>query len=424
MKYGRICVETIGFVKKDDKTHINYGDHLQNIIIKDLYSKIGIEDVFELDFNDISSYDGEYLILPINQAISHDVSSFFSPKIIPVFLGLSRDVTAISDNEIEYLRKYEPIGCRDEYLFEFLQKKHVKCYLNGCLTVTMDKRESMSSIAHPVIIDVPKFALDYIPKNLLNNAEYRENTFYGTYNELVGEKNLESVIREKYNYLKENASVVITSRMHVASPCIGMGIPVILIRNSIDYRMAWIDKYITIYSKDNIDKVDWNPKAIELEDVKDIIILCAEKMIKDKYDEFGLMSKVSDIYEMRTKSKYHKGSFTDYVKNYIDNRWNNDDIVNYSIWGQNDASEIIINYMKEHYPNAKLKNIYDTYKRNIYHGIETKSPEEINNDDEFVFVAGYTATDAALELFQKIGKTSDSFFVFDRVVRDNSNIDK
>ena len=79
MKYARIDIETIGFVNKNDKTHINFGDHLQNIIIKDLYDKMGIDksDIYVLDFNEISTYNGEYLVLPINQAISHNMQNFF-----------------------------------------------------------------------------------------------------------------------------------------------------------------------------------------------------------------------------------------------------------------------------------------------------------------------------------------------------------
>ena len=42
MKFARIDIETIGFVNKKDKTHINFGDHLQNIVIKDLYKYMNI----------------------------------------------------------------------------------------------------------------------------------------------------------------------------------------------------------------------------------------------------------------------------------------------------------------------------------------------------------------------------------------------
>ena len=107
MKYARIDIETIGFASKEDKTHINLGDHLQNIVIKDLYKMMGIkeDEIYVLNFNEISTYSGDYLILPINQAISHALNTFISPKIIPVFLGISRDTSAITQDEELYMKK-------------------------------------------------------------------------------------------------------------------------------------------------------------------------------------------------------------------------------------------------------------------------------------------------------------------------------
>jgi hypothetical protein len=78
------------------------------------------DEIYCLNFNEISTYDGEYIILPINQAISHNLKGFLSPKIIPVFLGISRDTKAISENEEEYLRQHSPIGCRDQAIFDYL----------------------------------------------------------------------------------------------------------------------------------------------------------------------------------------------------------------------------------------------------------------------------------------------------------------
>lgn len=46
---------------------------------------ISEDEIVCLDFNKISTYDGEYIVLPINQAISHNLNSFLSHKIIPVF---------------------------------------------------------------------------------------------------------------------------------------------------------------------------------------------------------------------------------------------------------------------------------------------------------------------------------------------------
>lgn len=39
----------------------------------------------------------------------------FSPKIIPVFLGFATMANTYNTADISYLKKYEPIGCRDQY---------------------------------------------------------------------------------------------------------------------------------------------------------------------------------------------------------------------------------------------------------------------------------------------------------------------
>lgn len=422
MKYARIDIETIGFVNKKDKAHINYGDHLQNIVIKDLYEKMGVpeEEIYVLNFNEITTYNGEYLILPINQAISHNLSTFISPKIIPVFLGISRDVTAINDDEVDYLKMYSPIGCRDQAVFDYLMKKHVLCYLNGCISVTLERRRESPKGGKVMVIEAPQYAIDCMPDYLKKDVEYRDNTCYGTYYDLIRpEESIEQTVRKQYQYLKENAKLVVTSRMHIASPCIGMGIPVILVRNSIDYRFSWIDKYIPIYTEKTKGDINWNPVAVDLEEIKECIINHSIKQIKDVYKANEERMIISEFYEQRAKSHYSLPHFSDSVLDFVQNRWNKDERWSYAIWGENDASERLFNYLSTNYPNAKFVAFYDSYKKINYHGIDAKHPKEINpSDNMFIFVTGYTATDAANELFQKIGLSEDSYYLFGSVVRD------
>ncbi len=41
----------------------------------------------------------------------------------------------------EYLKKYEPIGCRDYYTQERLEERGIANYYSGCVTLTLPKRE-------------------------------------------------------------------------------------------------------------------------------------------------------------------------------------------------------------------------------------------------------------------------------------------
>nr|WP_317377400.1 polysaccharide pyruvyl transferase family protein [uncultured Faecalimonas sp.] len=420
MKYARIDIETIGFANKLDKAHINFGDHLQNIVIKDLYAQMGIpeEDIYVLDFNEISTYEGETLLLPINQAISHTLNTFISPKIIPVFLGISRDTTAITEEEKEYLKNYTPIGCRDEALHKYLTSNNIENYLNGCLTVTLDKRMQEPEDGKIYVIEAPAYALEAMPDKLKKNAIYLENTFYGTYDELVKNTTLEEVVRARYQLLKDTASVVITSRMHIASPCIGMGIPVILVRNSIDYRFSWIDKYIPVYTARDVNNINWSPKSVELSSVKELLLENAKQCIRSSYNKFKKISEITDFYENRNKVTYDLPQFSKKVIDFVSSRWEKQEEWNYAIWGENDASERLYNFLTNNYPNARFVDFYDSYKQIKYHGQIAKHPSCINvNDNIFIFVTGYTATDAAKELFTSIGKDPSMYYLFGEVVR-------
>ena len=420
MKYARIDVETIGFVNKKDKTHINFGDHLQNIVIKDLYKEMNIseEKIYNLDFNDISTYDGEYIILPINQAISHNLNKFLSHKIIPVFLGISRDTTAINKDEEQYLAQFSPIGCRDQAIFDYLTKKNISCYLSGCITLTLPARDCTPENAVPYIIEAPQYAIDHMPVEMRERAVISENTFYGTYEELVGNSTIENYVRTRYQDIKEHASVVVTSRMHVASPCIGMGVPVILVRKSIDYRFSWIDKYVPIYTEKDADNINWYPEPVKnIGEIKNKIVDYSIKRIKDTYEESKERYEISEFYENRTKVNYDLPQFSKGVIDFVNKKWKTNDCFKYAIWGENDASERLYTYLKDNYKNSEFVAFYDSYKKIEYHGLFAQHPSEIKNDDVFVFVTGYTATDAAMALFDKLNRSEDSYFLFGNVVR-------
>lgn len=63
-------------------------------------------------------------------------------------------------------------------------------------------------------------------------------------------------------------------------------------------------------------------------------------------------------------------------------------------------SEMLVEYMKKNYPNADLVNVYDKYRKLSFYGKETKSPSEINNDIDYLFVTTNGAEADALDLIK------------------------
>ena len=85
---------------------VNIGDDLQLVAIENLYREMGIDykDVVKIGLSQLATYDGEYVILPISFPLYGYREglniTMFSPKIIPVFLGLSIMSENLSDDEI------------------------------------------------------------------------------------------------------------------------------------------------------------------------------------------------------------------------------------------------------------------------------------------------------------------------------------
>ena len=123
----------------------NLGDQLQLIALDQIYDKMGVSksDLFYVDKNELLSYKGENLILPINMPLAdiYDISEI-SPDITPIFLGLSMQKSYLTVNEVNYLKKYEPIGCRNCKTYSVMNKYGVNSYLGGCVTVTFPSRKS------------------------------------------------------------------------------------------------------------------------------------------------------------------------------------------------------------------------------------------------------------------------------------------
>ena len=129
-----------------------------------------------------------------------------------------------------------------------------------------------------------------------------------------------------------------------------------------------------------------------------------------------LVKLASDL--IRIPSENPVGTQRDVI-DFVENKWSKDEKWSYAIWGENDASERLYNYLSSNYPNAIFTAFYDSYKKVNYHGIDAQHPNKIDPQDHvFVFVTGYTATDAANELFHKIGLPEDSYYLFGSVVRD------
>lgn len=236
----------------------NIGDYVQSLAAKQFLPQV--DSYVNREF--LGQYTGEPSKIILNGWFTHHPETWIpADNLIPLFVSLHINSSAASrmlnDEGLTYLKKHEPIGCRDHYTVRLLESKGVKAYFTGCLTLTLDSYAKKGSendgkiyIVDPlygfpnkdrVFINAKSFikgvvkgdifnmnsATEFMQKifsqSLLDKAEYIKQ-------ELPKDKYTEDekfIIAEDLLKKYSTAKLVITSRIHCALPCLALGTPVI-----------------------------------------------------------------------------------------------------------------------------------------------------------------------------------------------------
>ncbi|QSX07151.1 polysaccharide pyruvyl transferase family protein [Sedimentibacter sp. zth1] len=393
----------------------NLGDNMQIITIDKIYEymKIPKEDIIYIDKNKTGTYNGEYVILPVSMPlidyVEGGICNRFSDHIIPVFIGLTLAKDSLLPQEVSYLKKYEPIGCRDERTLSTVRAYGIDSYLHGCITALLPKRENNDG-EKVFIVDVCDELLEFIPEDIKKDAIYLSHMHA---EHIEDPKYMAMEYYEKY---KNDARLVITSLLHCSVPCMAAGIPVVLAKKYISYRFGWLDKLLPIYNINNFKDIDWNPQTIEYEEHKKIIMDITIDRLRNTFNKYSKVCDLSWFYEDRQKNEYIVDAFES-IKQFIDSKFIDKDFpYEYSIWGLTQMSELTVSYIRKKCPNAILKHVYDKYKRVYFAGKISQNPEKIvDNPNEIIIVTTNGAKKMALELFDALNKSKDSYVFFEPI---------
>ena len=204
----------------------------------------------------------------------------------------------------EYLKKYEPIGCRDPYTQGELDKLGIKNYFSGCVTLTMQRRDlPKPKKEYVVLVDVGPKVEKAVRKQLKGtgiDVKVVASTRKKRMPNLTWEQRKAHV--EKMLETYQNAKCAITFRLHCSLPCLALGTPVLLCRsifNSIRFQpyMDWMhkatpDQVINGEFRDFMLNPPENPD--DYKPVRENLIkLCKDFVEKAKKET----RKASEIYE-------------------------------------------------------------------------------------------------------------------------------
>lgn len=285
MKYGLLVTSPIANTK-------NIGDYMQSLAAKQFLP----DDFVYVEKETIASFtsdeqvkvimNGWYMWHPENWPPKEE-------KLIPLLTSMH--FTPITVKEMlknggkEYLMKYGPVGCRDTNSVEKLKKEGIDAYFSGCLTLTLGKKYAFTGEKKGVCFVDP-----YIPSlRIVSNdsrktypinaikalwyflshpqkisrlaknqffqgrlkilAYYSASMFYHAYSRLFDDEVIfnaeyithmvptsidesqESLFKRTEDLLNKYASsqYVVTSRIHCALPCVGVGTPVLFTLNDL-----------------------------------------------------------------------------------------------------------------------------------------------------------------------------------------------
>lgn len=268
------------------------------------------------------------------------------------------DHSHIEGYGLEYFKKYDRVGCRDEYTKILLEERGINSYLSGCMTLTLDKFEKEEEEEYILLVDVNEKIESIVKKKTNKKIKKLTNFLDKSINSCLSfEKRMKNV--EKYLKIIQNASLVITPRLHCALPSLALETPVLLIDYSANNdRTGSFLKILNFMSEEDFLNEKYNLES-PLPNKKDYLKIRKElentcfdfiensKKVKDKAD----LPEVSDYREFTRRSEFQKKLLLDsYDK--LNQQYNELIIKHQELWkSRNILQEEYDKLYNEHYNN-------------------------------------------------------------------------
>ena len=260
----------------------NIGDYIQALASSQYLPFI---DGF-INREELNRYDGELCAVIMNGWFMHNPKEWPPSKnIIPHFVAFHLNSSAyemLSDDGVAYLKSFEPIGCRDKKTADLLEERGVKSYFSACMTLTLGEKYRSDEKTDFIYFVDPFYRINkkvsklikYLALCVCNYSDVvffkkrvshegrsffvqliESAAFLDTYSKHFDMKVLKNAIYicqqssyynnnfpTDYDKLREaerlvrlyaSAKYVVTSRIHCALPCLGLGTPVIFTEDAL-----------------------------------------------------------------------------------------------------------------------------------------------------------------------------------------------
>jgi hypothetical protein len=201
----------------------NIGDDVQTVAVMQHLPRV---DAY-IDRDHLNTYDGPQAILVTNGWFLEELDNWPpSEAIKPIFFGfhVQKRAKPTIARHAAYLKKHEPIGCRDSGTVAFIRSLGVEAYLSLCSTLTFDA----PSDRKPDSIYLVEADLSDLTPNFRKSHGLKLKTVSHRVAETPTEVRLRFA-REIIETYGRKAALIVTKRIHCAMPCVAMGIPTVFI---------------------------------------------------------------------------------------------------------------------------------------------------------------------------------------------------
>lgn len=383
---------------------VNFGDDIQSIAIEQLYARMGIpaDQVVRVPYQDLRTYAGDYLVLPMNMFGTKDDIFPLSPRIIPLFIGFNY-VSGRIHEHAAYFRAHAPIGCRDEYTLRVMRQAGIEAYLSGCLTITLPRRPPAPEASRVFLVDAPRGVLEAMPAPLRERVEQltHEVEVDAAALAAAGEGASRRHAQTLLDRYAREAALVVTARLHCAAPCMAMGIPVVIAKNNIDINLSWLDRFVPIHAPEQFDRIDWSTAAPDLEALKEQTFQVFAERLEALVEARAPLYALSSFYEGRTRSAYNNVLEAQLLAN---PRLSPERPLRYVVWGTAAGGASAHLLIGEKLPQAQLVAAVDSFDRGSFFGLPVQAPSQLGSiEHDFLFICTWSGHDDAVRAATALG---------------------
>lgn len=181
---------------------------------------------------------------------------------------------------LDYLRQHAPVGARDLATVEWLQRHGVQAYWSGCVTLFAGRRLNLPPSRHRsgiLLVDIDEATeQQWLSDEISSRAERITN-------HISTERASDPATRRASLILLMNrlahAEAVVTQRLHIALPCVGLGTPVYVLPDPrigfAEARFSGFDSFLPC------SYIDETPRKLTVEDIRAVEI---PRILEGNYD--------------------------------------------------------------------------------------------------------------------------------------------